>query len=151
MGMEILPGLGVPLAKVGDSRADVESRIGGPAHYPPSCRDVYTTTPMLVISYTSDDTVELVEVSYSGPEGEEVFLNGVRLTYRFLDEVVADLTAKGYVGKPSDIGFVFDAGFAVWSMRSLCARDLDPSATEEDKRAIVEGVSVAPYSYWCED
>jgi hypothetical protein len=103
---------------------------------------------MLVISYTTDDSVELVEIAYSGPSGEEAFFDGVQLTYRFLDDVVADLTAKGYTGMPSDIGFTFHAGFAVWSMRSLWARDLDPSASEDDGRAIVEGVSVAPYAYW---
>ncbi|MEU6713775.1 hypothetical protein ABZ897_20060 [Nonomuraea sp. NPDC046802] len=140
----------MPLVKVGDQRAEVESRIGDPVHGRPSSKDVYNTTPMLVISYTPDDRVELVEVAYSGDGGEQAFFDGVQLTYRFLDEVIADLTAKGYTSIPSDIGFTFHAGFAVWSMGSLWARDLDPDAGEDDERSIVEGVSVAPFAYWDE-
>jgi hypothetical protein len=60
--------------------------------------------------------------------------------------VVAELTAKGYTSIPSDIGFEFHAGFAVWSMGSRTARDLDPDAAEDDERAVAEGVTVAPYA-----
>ncbi|WP_327106784.1 hypothetical protein [Nonomuraea glycinis] len=147
--MEILPGAGVPLVRVGDQRAEVESRIGGPVH-DRSSKNVYDTAPMLIVHYASDDRVELVEIGYSGSGGEEVVFDGVQLTYRFLDEVVSDLAAKGYTSTPSDIGFTFHAGFSVWSMGSLWARDLDPEADEEDERSIVEGVSVAPYLYWDE-
>jgi hypothetical protein len=61
---------------------------------------------------------------------------------------VADLTAKSYTSTPSDIGFDFHGGFAVRSMRSAWARDLDPDAVEDDDRAVSEGVSVAPYAYF---
>jgi len=64
--------------------------------------------------------VELVEIACSGDGGEEVTFDGVQLTYRFLEDVVADLTAKGYTRTPSDI----------------------------DERAANEGVSVAPYAYF---
>lgn len=49
---------------------------------------------------------------------------------------------------PYDIGYVFDAGFAIWSMHSRWALDLDPEADEDDERAVSEGVSVAPYAYF---
>ncbi|WP_214416986.1 hypothetical protein [Sphaerisporangium fuscum] len=146
--MEIIPGHGVAMVKVGEARADVEGRIGVPVHGPGGAKAVHSTTPMLVISYTPDDTVELVELAYDGQGGEEVFFDGVQLTFRFLDDVVADLLAKGYTSVPSDIGFDFHAGFSVWSMHSLCAQDLDPDATEDDERAVSEGVSVAPFSYF---
>lgn len=55
---------------------------------------------------------------------------------------------KGYTSTPSDIGHEFHAGFAVFSMGSCSARDLDPNASEEDERLISEGVSVAPYEYF---
>ena len=146
--MEITPEQGVPLVHVGDRRADVESRVGQPVHGPGSSPAVYETTPITVVHYHSDDTVELVELGYSGDGGEQVTFDGVQLTYRFIDEVVADLEVRGYTCTPSDIGYEFHAGFAVWSMHSLWAGDLDPDASEEDERSIVEGVSVAPYSYF---
>ncbi|MFC7384332.1 hypothetical protein [Sphaerisporangium rhizosphaerae] len=146
--MEIIPGCGVALAKIGEARTDVEGRVGEPVHGPGDTKAVYSTTPMLVISYTPDDTVELVELAYNGQGGEEVFFDGVQLTFRFIDDVVADLTAMGYTSVPSDIGFDFHAGFSVWSMDSLWAQDLDPDATEDDERSVSEGVSVAPFSYF---
>ncbi|GLW97016.1 hypothetical protein [Microtetraspora sp. NBRC 16547] len=149
--MEILPGIGVALVKIGESRSDVERRIGLPVHERPSERGVYATTPMLVVHYTPEDLVELVEIGYSGDGQEEVFLDGVQLTFRFLDDVVHDLTAKGYTNTPSDIGFDFHAGFAVWSMGSRWARDLDPDADEDDERKVSEGVSVAPYTYFTQE
>jgi hypothetical protein len=89
--MEIIPGEGVELARLGETRVAVESRVGAPVHGPGGVRAVYDTTPALVISYTSADRVEIVELAYSGEGREEVFFDGVQLTYRFLDEVVAEL------------------------------------------------------------
>ncbi|WP_328754210.1 hypothetical protein OHA28_08890 [Streptomyces sp. NBC_00269] len=88
--------------------------------------------------------------SYSGEGGNaEAQLDGFQLTHRFLDDVVSDLHARGYTSTPSDIGHDFHAGFSVWSMHSLWAPDLDPAASEDDERAVAEGVSVAPYAYFC--
>ncbi|MDG4830405.1 hypothetical protein O7627_13960 [Solwaraspora sp. WMMD1047] len=146
--MEIIPGIGVEQARIGEPRSDVEARIGAPVHGPGGRKAVYDTTPGLVIAYTPDDRVELVEIGYAGDGGEEVFFDGVQLTFRFLEEVVADLEAKGHEYTPSDIGYDFRAGFAVWSMGSRWALDLDPNADEDDERAVSEGVSVGPYEYF---
>ncbi|MEU9135170.1 hypothetical protein AB0D33_04210 [Streptomyces sp. NPDC048404] len=147
--MEIIPGLGVNTVRIGDRRSRVEESTGPPCHGPGGQRAVYTTTPMLVITYAADETVELVEIPYNGGGGPtEVHYDGVQLTHRFLDDVVADLHGLGYTSTPSDIGHDFHAGFAVWSMHSLCARDLDPEADEDDERAVSEAVSVAPYTYF---
>lgn len=67
--MEIIPGRGVDLVKIGDHRSHVEERTGLPHHGPGGERAVYNTTPMLVITYAADSTVELVEIKYSGEEG----------------------------------------------------------------------------------
>lgn len=144
--MEVLPGIGVEFARVGDSRADVERRIGKPVHEP-SARDIYATTPMLMVSYSDHDLVEAVEIG-SGNGRQQARLDGVQLTGRFLDEVMTNLRSKGYTGRPNDIGFVFDAGFSVCSMRSRSARELDPKAAVDDDRAICEGVTVAPPQYF---
>ncbi|GAA2486409.1 hypothetical protein [Winogradskya humida] len=143
--MEILPGIGVALAKIGDSRTVVESRTGPPIHPGRSPRAVYETDPLLVLTYHADDTVELVELSHGG---DQVFFDGIQLTDRFLADVVADLTARGHAGEPTDIGHRFEPGFAIFSTGSMWAGDLDPDATDDDPRAVSEGVSVAPYDYF---
>jgi hypothetical protein len=149
--MEILPGEGVAEAKVGESREVVESRIGKPTHQGHNTKEVYeSTTPMLVLTYTEDDTVEVVEIAYSGDGGAEVFYDGVQLTWRFMDDVVDELAARGVAHEPTDIGYRFEPGFAIYSMGSRTAQDLDPSADEDDEREVVEGVSVAPYDYFRE-
>jgi hypothetical protein len=148
--MEILPGEGVATAKIGESRPAVESRLGPPVHPGRESKAVYETTPMLVITYTEDDTVEVVEVAYSGAGGEEAFFDGVQLTFRFIDDVVADLAAKGHAHEPIDVGYRFAPGFAIYSMGSRTAADLDPEAAPDDPRAISEGVAVAPYDYFAE-
>jgi len=148
--MEILPGEGVASAKVGERRDVVEGRIGAPINPGPQSKALYETSPMLMLTYAEDDTVEVVEVAYSGGGGEEVFFDGVQLTYRFMDDVVADLAAKGHRHEPIDIGHRFGPGFAIYSMGSRHAGELDPGADEDDPRAIVEGVSVAPYEYFDE-
>ncbi|WP_109593107.1 hypothetical protein [Actinoplanes xinjiangensis] len=145
--MEILAGEGVAMVKVGESRDVVESRIGAPMHPGRSSRAVYDTDPMLVITYREDETVELVEIGYGG---EEVFFEGVQLTYRFMDDVVAELAAGGHRAVPFDIGFSFEPGFAIFSMSSLSASELDPEASADDPRRVVEGVSIAPFDYFRE-
>ena len=69
------------------------------------------------------------------------------MTYRFIDDVVADLAAKGHQAERSDIGYRFKPGFAIFSMGSRSATELDPQASEDDPRRICEGVSVASYTY----
>jgi hypothetical protein len=148
--MEILPGEGVAAAKVGESREVVEARLGAPVHPGREDKAIYETVPMLILTYAEDDTVEVVEIGYTGDGGEEVFFDGVQLTYRFMADVVADLAARGYAHEPIDVGYRFEPGFALFSMGARTARDLDPSASADDEREIVEGVSVAPYDYFRE-
>ncbi|MCX4850753.1 hypothetical protein [Streptomyces sp. NBC_00893] len=147
--MEIIPGRGVELVVIGDRRAQVEERLGPPRGNADLAPAVYATTPPLVIGYAPDDTVELVEIGYSGRGARaEASFGGVRLTHRLIDDVVADLHARGYTSTPCDVGHDFHAGFSVWSMRVLWAGEVDPTAGEDDPRCVVEGVSVAPYSYF---
>nr|WP_018352657.1 hypothetical protein [Longispora albida] len=147
--MEIIPGVGVDMVKIGDRREVAESRLGAPVHPGRDRRAVYSSDPMLVVTYDADDIVELVEASCSGQHGgEEIFFNGVQLTCRFMDDVVADLAALGHAGTPFDIGVSFEPGFAIFSMSSLRARDLDPDASEDDARAVAEGVAIAPRAYF---
>jgi hypothetical protein len=149
-GMEIIPEIGVEAVKIGDPRVEVEQRLGPPVHAGNHARAVYDSVdPMLVVTYDQDDVVELVELGHG--VHDQAFFDGVQLTYRFMDEVMADLAAKGHLGTPSDIGFDLRAGFAIFSMASRSAQELDPDASEDDPRRIVEGVSIAPYSYFTDD
>jgi hypothetical protein len=150
--MEILPGVGVDEVRIGQAREDVELRVGPPIHPGEARRAVYATSPALVVDYTDDSRVELVQVAYGGGgDGNEAFLDGVQLTYRFLDEVVADLVARGHECTSSDVGVDFRAGFALFSMGSVDPSALDPHADDDDDRPVVEGVSIAPYAYFASE
>lgn len=145
--MEILPGEGVALVKVGETRDAVEARLGPPLHPGISARSVYDTEPLLVVDYDGD-TVELVELGYSGDGGGQATLDGVQLTFRLMDDVVAELSALGHQPEPFDIGYTFRAGFTIFSMGSRSASDIDPEAFPDDPRPVVEGVGIAPAEYW---
>ena len=141
--MEITPGVGVGDVRLGSARDEVEAALGAPE------RDLegelfYSD---LVVRFEGTDAVTLIEVPYSG-DGHEVTLGGIQLTFRPIDEVIAELTDAGFEGRPCDIGHDFVAGFSVWSMASLTVADIDPSASEDDERNVAEGVSVGAPAYF---
>jgi hypothetical protein len=146
--MEIDAGRGIGGVHVGEDRSTVEGLLGPPVAAASSARAVYGTDPRLVVTYTDTNTVELVEAAPNGVDGEQVFYSGVQLTFRVMDEVVADLRAQGSACTPSDIGYDFEAGFAVFSMSSVSVHDIDATTATGDERLVVEGVSVAPYDYF---
>jgi hypothetical protein len=145
--MEILPGEGVELVRVGETRDAVEARLGPPPHPGISARSIYDTEPTLVVDYDGD-VVELVELGSSVEGGEQATLDGVQLTSRFMDDVVAELIALGHRPERADIGYTFPAGFTIFSLGSRSAADIDPFAAPDDPREIVEGVGIAPVEYW---
>jgi hypothetical protein len=145
--MEILPGVGVPSVQLGEDRAVVEVRIGTPTSAQASSAFYTEGDSRLVLRYSGDDKVELIEIPYSG-EGHEATLNGIQLTFRPIDDVIEDLRQAGLVGRQSDIGFDFPDGFAIWSMGSLDLSDIDTSVSADDERLVVEGVSVGRRAYF---
>jgi hypothetical protein len=50
--MEIVPGEGVALTKIGEHSVNVENRIGTPVHAGRSSRAVYDTSPCPILTYT---------------------------------------------------------------------------------------------------
>lgn len=146
--MQITPAVGIPGVSIGDERAAVEESLGAPSSRDEGRAFYFDIEPGVSIHYDADQRVELIEVSHS--EGRaEVFLDDVQLTYRLMDDVVADLARKGYAGKPVDIGHQYDAGFCVFSMASRSPSELTGGEYDpEDERLVVEGVSIAPVSYW---
>jgi len=108
-----LPSEGVEAAKFGEHR-DVEARIGQPVAGRRSDRALFAAIPQLDLAYAVDNTVEVVPPWYSRSSRGEVYFDGVQLTYGLLEDVDADLTAKGYLYGPAGTGFRLGPGFAVW-------------------------------------
>ena len=145
--MEIDAGRGIGGVHVGDDRSAVEELSGQPLRpLRVSCR-VWNHSSS-VVTYTDTNTVELVQAAPNGVDGEQVFYCGVQLTFAVMGEVVAELKAQGSLCMLSDIGYDFEAGFAVFSMSSASVDDIDPTMMTGDERLVVEGVSVAPYDYF---
>jgi hypothetical protein len=143
--VEVLPGVGVASARIGDRRDEVIA-VNGPdvsSRVVRGNRDVHANN--LVVSYDEDDRVELVEVALGGGQA---WYQGTQLTSRLMDDVVADLTARGLDSQPNDLGHVFRMGFALFSMSSLSPYELGLSDDPDDEREVVEGVSIAPWDYF---
>jgi hypothetical protein len=104
----------------------------------------------LVVRFGADERVALLEFSYDGSGGAEVMLNGLVLTARLTEDVLSDLAVHGYTSVRCDIGYNFHAGFSIWSMGSIRPNDVIEGSSPDDERDVVEGVSVAPFSYWAD-
>jgi len=148
-GMEIFPGVGVEVAKVGEHRDVVEARIGAPVRKPfKQFRMAYDTRPALLVSYGDHDSlVQLVEVVHV-EGGEDVFFDGVQLTSRWMDDVTADLEARGYRRDSSDFGLRFDPGFTIFQEGSLVGFEAPTRLFEGKPRSFCGGVAVAPFHYF---
>lgn len=148
--MRIDPGVGIPGVSVGDHRQRVEDSLGPATSVNGSVAYYQAAEPAVSVHYSATELVELIELAYGGPGHEEVFLEDIQLTYRLMDDVVTDLEQAGLRGTPSDIGMDYELGFAIFSMSSIDPADVIPGADPADERQVVEGVSVAPYSYFAQ-
>ena len=149
-GGEVLPGIGTALAQVGQSLQQIEAVAGPPSVTQGRSAFWNEHTPAFVVHTDAEGFAELVEIDH-GEDGEpQATLRGIQLTFRLIDDVAADLERAGFHGVPADIGWEYEEGFSIWSMASHRASDLDPNGTADpdDERLVVEGVSVAPVSYW---
>ena len=152
VGMQITPAIGIDGVSIGDTRAAVEAAIGAPERGEVARAFYFDREPGFSVHYDDHGTVELIEVSH-GEGRHEAYLGDIQLTFRLMDEVAADLARAGYSGHPVDIGVEYDEGFTVFSMASLSPSELAPGSAydPEDERLVVEGVSIAPISYWHTD
>ena len=151
--MEIIPAVGLPVARVGQTLTEIEAAVG-PATATDERRAFWDHHEPAFVAHLDDRGVaELIEVASSDDGGEQATLSGIQLTSRVMDDVVADLAAAGMVGTPVDIGYEYDEGFTVWSMASRSPSDLTPGAAPDpsDERLVVEGVGIAPVGYWRDD
>jgi hypothetical protein len=144
--VRITPGVGIPGVSIGDDRQHVEGSRGAPTTIHGNVAYYTSAKPPFSVHYADGEVVELIELSFTGEGGDEVFFDDIQLTYRLMDDVVAELREAGLRGRPFDIGMVYELGFAIFSMSSIDAADVIPGADPDDERLVVEGVSVAPYS-----
>ena len=131
-----------------DSERDVDDAVVNDIQADPDRAYWHRHVPAFVAHFDRDGVVELVEAYYSQGDQEQVTFGGVQLTFRLMDDVVADLEAAGMHARRMDIGFDFDEGFSVWSMSSLSTADLTGGSYDpDDERLVVEGVAVGTPSY----
>lgn len=144
---QIVPSEGFQGVQLGAGRTAIEASIGEPTSTRPGSAFYVDRDPTLILRYAADDTLEMIEIPYSG-EGNEPHLGDIQLTARLLADVIDDLLRAGYVGRPCDIGYDFEAGFTVWSMGEIQLFEVDPSADRDDFRDVAEGVSIASPAYF---
>ena len=149
----MLPGIGTALAQVGQTLQQIEAVAGPPSVTQGQSAYWNEHTPAFVVHTDAEGFAELVEINHGDVGEPQATLHGIQLTFRLMDDVVADLERADFHGVPdNDIGWEYDEGFCIWSMASHRASDLAPDSTADpdDERLVVEGVSVAPISYWRE-
>ena len=152
--MEIIPAVGLPVAKVGQTQAAIEAVVGlaDDVRLDPDSAYWHKHVPAFVAHFSATGVAELIEVYYSQGGREQATLGGIKLTFRLMDDVRTDLELAGMHGRPTDIGFEYDEGFCLWSMGSLSTSDLTGEPYDpDDERMIVEGVSMAPIAYGHDD
>jgi hypothetical protein len=147
--MEILPGVGLPVAQVGQTLEQVEARVGRASSVEPKRARWPHHEPPFDVYFDENGLARLIEVHHSERGGEQATLGGVQLTFRALDDVVVELADHGTRGRRTDIVVEFD-GFILWSLLSLDPDDVEPSTLVDTvhERLVVEGVGIAPAQYW---
>lgn len=144
--MEILPGIGVSGVELGMERAAITERLGQPMSTTEDSAIYVDGDLSLVLRFSAAGHLELIEIPCS--DGANLTMRGVPVSCRPLDDVVAEVQATGLVGRPSDVGMDFSNGVAIWSMGSLALADVDPAASPDDERLVVEGISIGTPDYF---
>lgn len=142
--MEIIPGVGLPIARVGQTLDEIET-LAGPATRADGHRAFWEShSPPFAVYFDARGESEVVEVSCSGECEEQVTFDGIPLVLRLMDDVEADLARHGVAGRRFDLVVDFESGFTLWSLDEISASALSPSVYDpHDRRLVVEGVAIA--------
>jgi len=141
--VEIIPGVGLPVAKVGQTIDQIEA-LAGPATRADGHRAFWERhSPPFAVYFDARGQSEVVEVSCSEADTVQVTLDGIPLILRLMDDVQTDLARRGLVGRRSGLVVDFDSGFTLWSLDEVGAHDVSRSSDPMYRRLVVEGVAVA--------
>lgn len=138
--MEVLPGIGLPVARLGQTLDDIVA-AAGPADAAEPHRASWTRhSPPFDAYFDGQGRSELIEVRAD----EGLTLGGVQLNLRLMDDVAADLARSGLTGRRATLVVDFDEGFTLWSLGELTASDvvLGAEFDPDDDRIVLEGVTV---------
>jgi hypothetical protein len=102
--MEIHAARGVEGIHIGEERSTVERLLGPPLGASSRARAVYATNRSSIFTYTDTNTVELLEATPSDLGAEQVSYGGIQLTFGIMEEVVAELRARGFTTTSSAHG-----------------------------------------------
>jgi hypothetical protein len=137
--VEIVPGVGLPLVRLGQTLEDIEAVVGPAEVTDPRSARWDRCSPPFGVYFDAEATCDLIEVYASDDPSAGVTLGGVPLVGRPMDEVVRDLDGAGLEGRPTFLTVDYDAGFTLWSLDELVG-DADP--VDREPGAVVEGVAI---------
>lgn len=137
--MEIVPGVGLPMVRLGQTLEDIEAVVGPAEVADPRSARWERCSPPFGVYFDAEATCDLIEVYASADPDDGVTLDGVPLVGRPIDEVVHDLDGAGLAGRRTSLTVDYEEGFTLWSMDELDS-DADPDVPEAG--AVVEGVAI---------
>ena len=139
--MEVVPGVGLPMVRLGQTLQDIEA-VAGPAVIEESRRAFWEKhSPPFGAYFDAAATCDLIEVYASDcDDGAAVTLGGVPLLGRLMVDVMGDLETSGLAGRPTSLTVDYDDGFTLWSLGELIPHE-DRDAT--DQGTYVEGIAIS--------
>ena len=149
--MEILPGVGLPVARLGMTLRQIAAAVGAPSTVQARSAQWARHVPPFAVYFDGRGVSRLVEVYAAEGAEEPVTLHGVQLTGRPMGDVVGELAAAGLQGHRRDLVADFPEGFMLWSL--LERPDTRRRGTDAPRwlgtgGAVVEGVAIATAGQW---
>lgn len=146
--MDILPGVGLPLARLGQRLPDIEAAAGPATLVEPRRARWDHHEPPFAVYFDRVGVAELVEAYEPAGTAERLTLGGVQLTSRLMDEVEADLSRIGLIGRRAGFVVDFDDGFTLWSLGELLVGETagDAGHAAGAEQLVVEGVSIGRFA-----
>jgi hypothetical protein len=137
--VEIVPGVGLPFARLGDTLHDIEA-VAGPAEAHGAYGALWKThSPPFGMYFGADARCDLIEVYASEREQNDLTLGGVQLVGRLMSEVEEELSRIGRSGRRTCLTVDFDDGLTLWSLDEISP---GPGPDIGGPGVVVEGVAI---------
>lgn len=140
--MEIIPGVGLPVARLGQTRRQIEDRVGVATALDAATVQWQEHSPPFGVCFDGRGRAALVEVYLHDRVVPPTTVRGVQLIGRPVDHVVADLAAAGLQGHQSECVVEFAEGFMLWSLLEVTTCDIWREPGTGQDPFVVEGVAV---------